>query len=46
MQYLKIRVGEHKTVVYSGNSDHSAPTHAIQSSHQINWVDYDVVATD
>jgi hypothetical protein len=47
MQYLKTRVGQHKTTVNPGNSDYSALVeHALQSGHQINWVDYAVVTTD
>jgi hypothetical protein len=47
MQYLKTRVGQYKTAVNSRNSDYSAlAEHAVQSGHNIDWVNFNVVTTD
>jgi hypothetical protein len=47
MQYLKTRVGQHKTAVNSRNSDYSAlAEHAVKSGHNIDWVNFNVVTTD
>jgi hypothetical protein len=47
MQYLKTRVGQHKTAVNSRNSDYSAlAENAVQSGHNTDWVNFNVVTTD
>jgi Reverse transcriptase (RNA-dependent DNA polymerase) len=47
MQYLKTRIGQHKTAVKNKNKDHSAlAEHAIDSKHNIDWLNYNVVKTE
>jgi hypothetical protein len=47
MQFLKNRVGQHKSAVNKNNVDHSAlAEHAITNAHSIDWSNYEVIATE
>jgi hypothetical protein len=47
MQFLKNRVGQHKSAVNKNNVDHSAlAEHAITNAHSIDWSNYEVMATE
>jgi hypothetical protein len=47
MQYLKLRIGQHKSAVRNRNKDHSAlAEHAIDNQHSIDWINYDIVTNE
>jgi hypothetical protein len=44
MQYLKLRVGQHKSAMNTGNCGHSAfSEHAISNKHNIDWSNYSIL---